>query len=122
MIVLVCGGRDYPARQDAFSCLDSLHAQYGITGIVEGEARGADTLAKEWAIARGVTLYPHRADWDTHGKKAGHLRNAAMLNNNPPPTYCVAFPGGRGTADMVSKAKAAGLVVWLPYLLGESNG
>lgn len=26
-----------------------------------------------------------------------------------------AFPGGSGTADMVRRARAAGVVVWVPY-------
>lgn len=115
MVILVCGGRDYTAKDDAFFCLDQLHAQHGITGVVQGDARGADALAKMWAQARGVPHFDYPADWSKHGKAAGHIRNAEMLLNNPKPTYCVAFPGGRGTADMVSKAKAAGLVVWQPY-------
>lgn len=30
------------------------------------------------------------------------------------PDGCVAFPGGRGTADMIEKAKAAGVTVYQP--------
>lgn len=114
MIIIVCGGRDYTAREEAFRLLDQLHAAYPVTGVVQGEARGADTLGKQWAYSRGITTYSYPADWDAHGRKAGAIRNADMLKNNPPPTYCVAFPGGVGTADMIRKANKEGLVVWQP--------
>ena len=116
MIILVTGGRDFTAKQMIWDALDKLH----VTGLVEGEARGVDTLCRMWAESRGVTVYAHPADWDKYGKKAGILRNAAMLLNNPPPVYCVAFPGGTGTADMVRRATQAGLVVWRPY--GANSG
>ena len=31
------------------------------------------------------------------------------------PEYVVAFPGGRGTANMIDVAKERGLTVWQPY-------
>jgi hypothetical protein len=51
------------------------------------------------------------AEWNRHGNKAGPIRNATMLAMKPPVKLVVAFPGGSGTADMVAKAKAAGLEV-----------
>lgn len=115
MIILVCGGRDYSDVEAGFIALDYLNKQHKITGVVQGDARGADAVGKQWAQTRGVTLYSHPAQWDTHGKAAGMIRNKAMLKNDPPPTYLVAFPGGRGTDHMVSEASKAGLVVWRPY-------
>jgi hypothetical protein len=34
--------------------LDRLHAEHHFTLLIAGRARGADTLASEWATARGV--------------------------------------------------------------------
>ena len=51
-----------------------------------------------------------QADWKKYGKSAGCRRNALMLRDGCP-DFVVAFPGGRGTADMVKKAKAAGVRV-----------
>jgi len=31
------------------------------------------------------------------------------------PDYCLAMPGGSGTADMKQKASAAGVPVWEPW-------
>ena len=46
------------------------------------------------------------ADWAKHGKAAGPIRNAEMLTEFLP-DYIVAFPGGKGTADMLRKAEKA---------------
>jgi hypothetical protein len=62
---------------------------------------------------RGVEVLEFSADWKTHGKSAGPMRNRQMLNDGQP-TAVVAFPGGRGTADMIHAAKAVGLPVWEP--------
>lgn len=115
MITLVTGGRDYYDRSAIYTALDALHASYPITTLIHGCARGVDTICGDWATLRGVPVIRCPADWDTHGKAAGAIRNAQMLRTDPPPTYLVAFPGGRGTADMVRKARAAGLTVWEPY-------
>ena len=43
-------------------------------------------------------------------KSAGHIRNQVMLDKGKPDVV-VAFPGGRGTADMVRRAEGAGIEV-----------
>jgi hypothetical protein len=110
MRLLVCGGRDYTDGATAFALLDRIHAMRPITCVIQGDARGADTLARHWACSHSVPHEDYPADWRTHGKAAGHIRNAQMLAEGRPDKV-VAFPGGRGTADMVRKARAAGLNV-----------
>lgn len=41
------------------------------------------------------------------------IQGGAMLLLRP--RYCVAFPGGSGTNDMVEQCEAAGVTVWRPY-------
>jgi hypothetical protein len=110
MTVLVCGGRDYDDDIEAFGVLDRLHAQYEFKKIVHGAARGADTLAAHWALAHKVFSVGYRAQWDAYGKAAGAIRNQEMLDVEKP-ELVIAFPGGRGTADMVRRAKKAGVKV-----------
>lgn len=137
MIVLVCGGRtfgeyveaDYvPSRERAVSVtpeaearvgreidavkntLDRLHALHGITLIVEGGAKGADSLGRLWAQLNRVPCDTVRADWPRYGKRAGIMRNEEMLKKHPIDRV-VAFPGGAGTAHMVSIAKHEGITV-----------
>jgi len=107
-ILLVCGGRDYAG---SVACLADLPFRIGI--LVHGNATGADTLAGEWATARGIHTAAVPALWDFYRKSAGHTRNAAMLLLRP--TYCVAFPGGPGTAGMVKLCELARIPVWRPY-------
>jgi hypothetical protein len=108
--VLVTGGRDFADREWLFAVLDAIHAERGIACIVEGGASGADRLAKEWTWERGIALKEYPADWKEHGRAAGPIRNRKMLREGLP-DLVVAFPGGRGTADMIRAAKAAGVEV-----------
>lgn len=50
MIVLVCGGRDYTDAKYLNRRLDELHAKLRFTHLIHGNAKGADTLADDWAI------------------------------------------------------------------------
>jgi hypothetical protein len=70
---------------------------------------GADKLAGQWAKSRGVEerAYPiSQSEWDAVGAAAGPLRNKRMLVEQSP-ELCVAFPGGRGTHNMVVQARLA---------------
>ena len=104
MKVLVCGGREYDDLRQMFDVMTAFVAEHGmITEVIHGNAKGADFLARAWAIYCGVKHTPFDADWNGLGKAAGSIRNQAMLDDNP--TAVIAFPGGRGTADMVGKAR-----------------
>ncbi len=107
--VLVCGGRNFADADKLYTELDRIHAQTPIACIIEGGAKGADYLAARWSAKKGLdhhARYP--ADWALHGKAAGPMRNQKMLDEGKP-DLVVAFPGGRGTADMVQRAKKAGI-------------
>jgi len=111
--VLVCGGRHYADRDRLFQCLDLLiHvlSPRKISCIIHGAQRGADTLAGEWAKARGIPVEPFPAKWNDYGNAAGSIRNAQMLREGKP-DLIVAFDGGPGTANMINKAGDAGVSV-----------
>lgn len=111
MIVLVTGGRDFNDRELVFRVLDELKPSL----IVHGGAKGADMLARFWARANGVRQRIHNANWERFGRAAGTIRNQAMLDEQAacgePVALVVAFPGGKGTADMVRRARGAGIEV-----------
>jgi hypothetical protein len=81
-----------------------------IDAVIEGDARGADRMAGEWARNHRVENIKFCADWEKLGRKAGPIRNQLMLDEGKP-DLVVAFPGGRRTADMVRRARAAGVEV-----------
>jgi hypothetical protein len=110
MRLLVCGGRDYADRPRVWLTLDAMHARDRIVVLIHGNAKGADTLAKHWAVARRVRHLPFEPDWQTHGDLAGPIRNRRMLDEGKP-DLVLAFPGGRGTRNMVGQAKRAGVPV-----------
>lgn len=88
--------------------LSEIHgAGEPFTCLITGAAYGADTLAAEWATRSGVQVVSCPANWSVYGKGAGHVRNRRMLELGP--DLVVAFPGGRGTADMIRQATSAGV-------------
>lgn len=112
MKVLVCGGRDYDDLNRLFRELWTLHGTRGpFTKLAHGGARGADTLAGEWAKAAGVETKVFMAQWNIHGKAAGRKRNERMLWGFRP-QLVVAFPtGGPGTEHMTRISREAGVEV-----------
>lgn len=108
--VLVCGGRDFNDPSFIFRHLVGQHARRSITAVIEGGAPGVDKFARMWAEGQGIEVVTWRADWKTHGKAAGPIRNAEMLRFGKP-DLVIAFPGGKGTANMVAQARAAGVKV-----------
>ena len=108
MRLLVTGGRDYSDFQALRIVLDQIHKEHPVTLLIHGGARGADTLAGRWAESNGVPTAVYRAQWKEHGKAAGPIRNQLMLTEGRPDAY-LAFPGGRGTADMVCRCQKAGI-------------
>lgn len=104
---LICGGRNFDDRAMFDAVMSDLLNLYGCPSrIIHGAARGADSLAAAWADRMAIDCQPFPADWRAHGKKAGPIRNQQMLDEGKPHAV-VAFPGGRGTADMVRRANAA---------------
>jgi hypothetical protein len=110
MRAIVCGGRDYHDRQRVFEVLDRLRSERRLRVVIHGAASGADSEADQWAIERHVSVHRFPAQWNKHGKAAGLIRNQAMIDKGRP-DFVVAFPGGVGTADMVRRARAAGVEV-----------
>ena len=120
--VIVCGGRTYGLDMfggiigDVQKLVDEILDEYigsaseGVWPVlVHGGAPGADQLADEWSSGSDVLVEVHKADWDRHGRAAGPIRNQEMADAGA--DLCIAFPGGKGTADMVKRAKAAGIPV-----------
>ena len=119
MRILVCGGRDFDDRKFLYQELEKVAIDHlfidgneNPTGvqIISGMARGADTLAVDWAKLNYCEVLEYPADWDKHGKAAGPIRNQEMLEQGKP-DLVLAFPGGRGTAHMVRIAEQAGVEV-----------
>jgi hypothetical protein len=107
--VLICGGRDYSDWDFMKEVLESAKRE-GFDQIIHGGASGADAMAREIGFSLGFRILCYRAEWAKYGRSAGPIRNQTMLEEGKP-DLVIAFPGGRGTADMVSRANYAGVRV-----------
>lgn len=102
---LVCGGRCYADQER----IDFFLSLFGVRRVVHGDAAGADTGAKVWAMRRGI---PHDPVPIRRPQENGFDRNTRMLAEYLKQIDIVlAFPGANGTADMVRKSRKAGLPV-----------
>ena len=110
MKVVVCGGRSFDDADFIYGELDRCHAQYGFATVIEGDARGVDRIAGEWARARGLELIEFPADWKNEGRHAALIRNERMLREAKP-DLVIAFPGGNGTWHTCSQAEQLGIPV-----------
>jgi hypothetical protein len=133
MKVLVCGGRGFgdvpkgvtPLTPEYDRCWRKAGQERALlaqtlgsldprpTLIIHGATSGADHHAAKWAKSVKIEDRPFKADWYPNGfgrldKSAGPRRNQKMIDEGKP-DLVIAFPGGRGTADMVSRARAAGI-------------
>jgi len=124
--VIVTGGRDFGLRKSERELIETtlmeLYLQNGDLLIVHGDAKGTDTVAKEWGKREGLQVEAHKARWHdmsapgayrvpgtAHNANAGKDRNQKMADAGA--DLCLAFPGGNGTADMVRRASRAGIRV-----------
>lgn len=78
--------------------------------IIAGKAKGVDTAAINWAICNWVLFEEYPADWKKYPKAAGPIRNQQMIDEGKP-DLGIAFPGGKGTKDMVSRLRKAKIPV-----------
>lgn len=118
MRVLVCGDRDWGMRSGQIDKLNMRLAQLPREKliIIEGKARGADTLAFEWAFTYLVTCLEFPAEWQKYGRRAGVMRNQQILDEGKPELVIAFHPDiaqSKGTKDMIARAKKAGIPVEL---------
>lgn len=122
MRVLICGSRDWNANLPIMAVLEGLLQPDGTTmlTVIEGGARGADAVAAEWVRTVPSEFVQHEqypADWDVHGKAAGPIRNQRMLDKGKPDQVWAfvtkPLEDSRGTADMVRRARAAGITTYV---------
>lgn len=110
MRVIICGGRDFTDQTRAYKWLDLINDNRPITHVIEGGARGADRIGREWAISRRIPYTTVNAEWDKYGKSAGYKRNKRMRDEFQPDAV-LALPGGVGTRMMIDLAKQINLLV-----------
>lgn len=111
MRVLVCGGHKFYNKVLFRYVMNMLHADTPISLVMHGGTSGADWLAKYWAAGMNIPSQEYNdPSWVGKSRTAGPRRNYFKLKESQP-DIVVAFPGGRDTADMMKKARKAGIKV-----------
>lgn len=116
MRILVTGSRDWDDEQRVIKMLDHYYFQQrrgeepsSTDILVHGACpTGADEIAHRWAVRTGLTPEPHPADWEKHGKKAGFVRNAEMVELGADVCFAFIRNGSKGatmTADLAERAR-----------------
>lgn len=103
MKVAIVGSRDFPRLM---LVVEYVHGLPPDTVVVSGGAYGVDMVAAREADKAGLVVVEYKADWETHGKGAGMIRNTLIVEQAD---VVVAFWDGesRGTLDTMKKAHAA---------------
>jgi hypothetical protein len=132
MKVIICGDRNVCD----FELVDKAvkKAKFKVTQVINGDAKGADTLGKEWAESKGIPVENFPADWkninvedavvkerynqwtkknEKYNANAGFQRNQTMVDEAD--AVIALQPNGptNGTQDTIKKAKAKGIPVFI---------
>jgi hypothetical protein len=109
--VLVTGSRAWTDHTAITAALDGLLVKHVTRLVVVHGAcqHGADAFADLWARFNWVPVQRHPADWRRHGRRAGMLRNLAMVATKP--NLCLAFihNNSAGATHCAQAAEAAGI-------------
>jgi len=118
MNVIVCGGRAYWDRAKVDDVLDTLNWRCPIKAILQGGATGADELARDWAEARNIKVCTYPAVKKPDGRISWSKSNQRMIDQGKP-DLVVAFLGATRTADMVRRARIAGVTLLMIDRIGD---
>jgi hypothetical protein len=91
--------------------------RYGVRSGASGCARGVDQLGEVFAELNSLKCHKFPADWDTHGKAGGHIRNRYMgdfAKEGEGRLLAIWDGKSRGTKGMIEYAQQIGLqgFVW----------
>jgi len=108
MRTIIAGSRDNVVYAHLLAALEEI--DWAPSVVISGTARGADTFGERWAGENDVPVERFPADWNTHGKSAGYIRNSEMAQKAE---ALVALWDGssKGTMHMINLATKAGLKV-----------
>ena len=112
MRLLICGDRNYSDKEAIRQVIEKFKPSV----IIEGEAKGADSLAREVGEELGIEVEKYPADWAAYGRAAGPIRNSKMLKAGKP-DIVVGFHDNisesKGTKNMLSISLIAGKPVFV---------
>lgn len=116
IVLLVSGDRNWSNVKRLYAVLDGIHAATPVRLLIEGGARGADRMARSWAIERKVPYKTFDAKWSEYGRSAGPIRNREQFEKGRPDRLAAfhdEIENSTGTKDMIAVARKGGCRVTL---------
>lgn len=101
--VIVAGGRYFNNYKLLTERLDYYISNKSNVVIISGTAKGADSLGEKYALEKGLETERYPADWNSHGKSAGYIRNKQM-SEVADAVICFWDGKSRGTKHMIDIA------------------
>lgn len=115
MKVIVAGPRDVDDYAQVVKAIED--SGFPIGEVVSGKAPGVDTLGEQYAKEKGIKVKDFPANWEKLGAAAGPIRNQQMAEYAEGLVAVVKDGGSPGTSDMISRARAEGLKVYVHHLV-----
>lgn len=95
-----------------------IDANFDITAVVSGTARGVDQLGEKFANDSSLQIHKFPAQWDEYGKSAGYIRNKQMAEFSD--ALIAVWDGkSKGTKHMIDLAYKYNLKVYIHYIEEE---
>ena len=106
--IMVCGCRTYRDKVFVWGRMQEI-IEPDTDIVISGGASGVDSIAADWCRLGkpSVRFQEYPADWNTHGKAAGPIRNQQMVDACD---YAIVIWDGksRGTKDSINRLLKAG--------------
>ncbi len=101
MKIAVIGSRNFADYELLKKTLSEIT---GITKVISGGAKGADSLAEQWAKENQIETVIYKPDWAKYGRGAGVVRNRLIIEDCD---LCIAFWDGesKGTKSSIDHCK-----------------
>ncbi|QLF83442.1 DprA-like DNA processing chain A [Rhodococcus phage NiceHouse] len=119
--LLVTGSRDWTDTRVVWNALDTLYYRNPDDFyLLHGAARGVDTMASLWAGDRvheaglNISVKDFRVlpeHWEKYGKRAGMLRNIAMVDKQPDIVLAFIKNQSKGATQCAEYAEQKGITV-----------
>jgi len=102
MKIVIAGSRTITNYDEVLTAIKG--SPFVITEVVSGRARGVDSLGEYYAKQNNLACSYFPADWNTHGRRAGPIRNAEMARYAD--AAIIVWDGvSTGSANMIENMK-----------------
>jgi hypothetical protein len=99
MRVVIAGSRSIDSYYQVHLAIKE--SGFEIDTIISGTAAGVDLQGEAYGKEHDIPVERYPADWKTHGKKAGFIRNAEM--NNVSDATIVVWDGSSNGSKMMAE-------------------